>query len=46
MGFSTKILTMGLYPFIIGDLLKIVIAAVLLPSGWKLLESAGLGGKQ
>jgi biotin transport system substrate-specific component len=27
----------GLYPFISGDLIKIAFAAVLLPSGWKLL---------
>ena len=46
MGFSAKILTVGVYPFIIGDLLKIALAAVLLPSGWKLLESAGLGSKR
>jgi len=28
---------LGLYPFIIGDCLKIALAAVILPSGWKLL---------
>ncbi len=38
MGFSSKVLTAGLYPFIIGDILKTAIAAVLLPSGWKILE--------
>ncbi len=27
----------GLYPFIIGDVIKIAIAALLLPAGWKLL---------
>ncbi len=27
----------GLYPFIVGDLIKIALAAILLPSGWKLL---------
>jgi biotin transport system substrate-specific component len=32
-----SVLGAGLYPFIGGDLLKIVLAAVLLPSGWKLL---------
>lgn len=46
MGFGAKVLTVGLYPFIIGDLLKIALAAALLPSGWKLLDSAGRGGKQ
>lgn len=32
-----RVLVVGLYPFIVGDLLKIVLAAVFLPSGWKLL---------
>ncbi len=38
MGVSKAVLTVGLYPFIIGDLLKIALAAFLLPSGWKLLN--------
>ena len=38
VGISRTILVMGLYPFIIGDLLKIALAALLLPSGWKLLN--------
>jgi biotin transporter BioY len=38
MGISKTVLIVGLYPFIIGDLLKIALAAVLLPSGWKLLD--------
>jgi biotin transport system substrate-specific component len=38
MGFSKNVLMVGLYPFIIGDLLKIALAAFLLPSGWKLLN--------
>ena len=46
MGFNAKVLTVGLYPFIIGDLLKIAVAAALLPSGWKLLKSTGLGSKR
>lgn len=29
--------SLGLYPFIIGDLMKMVLAALLLPAGWKLL---------
>ena len=33
-----NVLREGLYPFIIGDLLKIALAAILLPSGWKLLN--------
>ena len=28
----------GSYPFIIGDVLKIILAAMILPAGWKLLE--------
>jgi len=43
---SNKILTMGLYPFIPGDLLKIALAAILLPSGWKLLGSLNLPAKE
>jgi len=39
------VLTLGLYPFIVGDLLKIALAAILLPSGWKLLRHAGLADK-
>jgi biotin transport system substrate-specific component len=37
MGFSKMVLTLGLYPFVIGDLVKIISAAILLPAGWKLL---------
>jgi biotin transport system substrate-specific component len=32
------VLAVGLYPFIIGDVLKIALAAVLLPGGWKLIQ--------
>ena len=28
----------GVYPFVIGDVLKIIIASILLPSGWRLLR--------
>ncbi len=45
MGVGTRVLTVGLYPFVAGDLLKIVLAAILLPSGWKLLKYANLAGK-
>ena len=31
-------LQIGLYPFIVGDIVKIVVAALLLPSGWLLLR--------
>lgn len=30
--------TVGLYPFIVGDILKVVLAAAVLPAGWKLLN--------
>jgi biotin transport system substrate-specific component len=31
-------LAVGLYPFIVGDVLKVVLAAAVLPAGWKLLN--------
>ncbi|MHC4458307.1 MAG: biotin transporter BioY [Planctomycetota bacterium] len=37
-GAGKAVLAQGLYPFIVGDLLKIALAAILLPSGWKLLS--------
>ncbi len=40
-GFAGSIktaLALGLYPFILGDLFKIVLAAAILPSGWKILN--------
>jgi biotin transport system substrate-specific component len=40
-----NVLLRGVYPFIVGDLLKIALAAVLLPSGWKLLRHAGLADR-
>ncbi len=43
---ANKILTVGLYRFIPGDLLKITLAAILLPSGWKLLSSINLPAKE
>src|SRR5918994_1356846 len=33
-----KTLEQGLYPFVVGDLLKLYLAAALLPSAWKLVE--------
>jgi biotin transport system substrate-specific component len=35
-------LIMGLYPFIVGDILKVAIAAAALPTGWKLLGRLNL----
>ena len=46
MGVTARVLTVGLYPFVVGDLLKIALAAVLLPLGWKLLESTELSAKR
>ena len=43
---SGKVLVEGLYGFIPGDLLKIVLAAILLPSGWRLLGSMNLPAKE
>src|SRR4030042_937132 len=33
-----KVLQVGLYPFVIGDLIKVAAAALILPSGWLLLR--------
>lgn len=38
---KSSVLATGLYPFIPGDLLKLVLAAVALPSGWALLNRFG-----
>jgi len=35
------VLAVGLYPFLVGDVLKIVLATFLLPSGWKLIQYFG-----
>jgi len=43
---GVNVLREGLFPFILGDLLKIVLAAIALPSGWKLLGYAGLAEKR
>ena len=32
----TKVLDFGLYPFLIGDAIKLVAAAVVVPAGWRL----------
>ncbi|OHB85658.1 MAG: hypothetical protein A2Z38_10010 [Planctomycetes bacterium RBG_19FT_COMBO_48_8] len=44
-GFNTMVLTLGLYPFIISDLVKIILAAILLPAGWKMLGYGRLNGE-
>jgi len=36
---SAGLLAVGLYPFIIGDVFKIFLAALLLPAGWKLIPA-------
>jgi len=45
-GINRAVLSVGLYPFIVGDLLKIALAAAVLPSGWKLLEYGGIADKK
>lgn len=37
-----RALPLGLYPFIVGDLLKLIVATTLLPTGWKLLGTRNL----
>jgi biotin transport system substrate-specific component len=44
VGLKNALIT-GIYPFITGDLIKIALAAALLPSGWKLLGLFGLTSK-
>ncbi len=39
-------LAVGLYPFIAGDILKVVLAAAVLPAGWKLLNCLKIKGMQ
>ena len=39
-GFDQPILTWGLTPFLIGDALKLVLAALLVPAVWKMLGDA------
>jgi len=38
IGWDKPVLDLGLYPFIPGDLLKIALAAILLPTVWKYVE--------
>ena len=44
-GASRAVFAMGIYPFIVGDILKIALAAILLPTGWKILEMLKTPGK-
>jgi len=37
-GFGSSLLSIGLYPFLPGELAKVALAAAILPSGWKLLK--------
>ncbi|MFC1738503.1 biotin transporter BioY [Planctomycetota bacterium] len=41
-----SLLAAGVYPFVIGDVLKILLAAGILPGGWKLLEGRDTAKKQ
>lgn len=38
-GWEKPILAWGLYPFIIGDLLKLSVAAILVPAAWKFIKT-------
>lgn len=40
VGFS-KVLQVGFHPFVIGDLLKILLAGLVLPLGWKFIKRSG-----
>lgn len=41
---TAKALELGLYPFVPGDLIKLYLAAALLPSAWRLIERAKASG--
>lgn len=36
-----KVLALGFYPFILGDMVKLALATILLPVGWKILKFTG-----
>jgi biotin transporter BioY len=38
-------LALGFWPFLPGDVVKIGLAAALLPIGWRLLSERGRGGR-
>ena len=38
-----RTLELGLYPFVVGDILKLYLAAALLPAAWRLVRRAGVG---
>jgi biotin transporter BioY len=38
MGVNKAVPAVGLYPFIVGDVLKIILAVAVLPTGWKLIR--------
>jgi biotin transport system substrate-specific component len=39
---GSSVLAVGLYPFLPGDIVKIALAAILLPTGWKMIRHFGL----
>ena len=46
MNIQSDVLTVGLYPFIVGDILKTVLAAILLPASWKLIGYSAFADKR
>jgi len=43
---AASALRLGVLPFVVGDIIKVLAAALLLPSGWKLLERFQAGRKR
>jgi len=39
---ADKALALGFYPFMAGDLTKLALATIFLPSGWKIVEWFGM----
>jgi biotin transport system substrate-specific component len=39
-----RVLQLGMFPFLLGDVLKVALAALTLPRGWRLIGRLGQGG--
>lgn len=41
---ANNAVALGMRPFLVGDAIKVLIAAIAMPGGWKLLAWSGMGG--
>jgi biotin transport system substrate-specific component len=44
-GFDAPLLQWGLYPFLIGDAMKLIVAALAFPLAWRAVDAAKGGRK-